>query len=77
MIDEWSKQIDEKFDADLPFNTEGYNRAKAVLQEKYAKESEIIKCYVKEILDLPNITGTNPRKVAEFQNCMKSTGMFR
>ena len=27
-------------------------------------ESEIIKFCVKEILDLPNITGTNPRKVA-------------
>ena len=52
----------------LPFNTEGYNRAKAILQEKYGKGSEIIKCYVKEILDLPNITGTNPRKVAEFHD---------
>ena len=52
----------------LPFNPEGYNRAKAILQEKYGKESEIIKCYVKEILDLPNITGTNPHKVAEFHD---------
>ena len=52
----------------LPFNPEGYNRAKAILLEKYGKESEIIKCYVKEILDLPNITGTNPRKVAEFHD---------
>ena len=27
---------------------------------------EIIKCYANEILDLPNVTGTNPRKIAEF-----------
>ncbi len=26
----------------LPFNPEGYNRAKAILQDKYGKESEII-----------------------------------
>ena len=25
-----------------------------------------MKCYIKEILDLPHITGANPRKVAEF-----------
>ena len=52
----------------LPFNPEGYNRAKAILQDKYGKESEIIKCYMKEILDLPNVTGTNPRKIAEFHD---------
>ena len=50
----------------LPFTPEGYNRAKAILEDKYGKESEIVKCYVKEILDLPHITGANPRKVAEF-----------
>ena len=52
----------------LPFSPEGYNRAKAVLQDKYGKESEIIKCYVKEIIDLPQITSSNPRKVAEFSD---------
>ena len=51
----------------LPLNHVGYNRAKAILQEKYGKESEIIKFYMNEILDLPNVTGTNPRKIAEFQ----------
>ena len=48
----------------LPFTPEeGYNRAKAILQDKYGKESEIIKCYVKDILDLPNVAGSNPRNV--------------
>ncbi|XP_028413673.1 uncharacterized protein LOC114536529 [Dendronephthya gigantea] len=50
----------------LPFGLEGYNRAKAILKEKFGKESEIEKCYVNEVLDLPNISGTNPRKIANF-----------
>ena len=55
----------------LPFSPEGYNRAKAILEDKYGKESEIVKCYIKEILDLPQISGANPRKIAEF--CEKLT----
>ncbi|XP_028409269.1 uncharacterized protein LOC114531864 [Dendronephthya gigantea] len=50
----------------LPFGLEGYNRAKAILKEKFGRESEIEKCYVNEVLDLPNISGTNPRKIANF-----------
>ncbi|XP_028415553.1 uncharacterized protein LOC114538695 [Dendronephthya gigantea] len=50
----------------LPFGPEGYNRAKSILVDKYGKESEIVKCYIKEILDLPQISGANPRKIAEF-----------
>ena len=55
----------------LPFSSEGYNRAKAILEDKYGKESEIAKCYIKEILDLPQILGASPRKIAEF--CEKLT----
>ena len=50
----------------LPFTAEGYNRAKAILEDKYGKQSEIVKCYVKEIVELPYITCANPRKIAEF-----------
>jgi len=50
----------------LPFSSEGYNRAKAILNDRYGKESEIINSYVKEILELPHVTSTNPRKIAEF-----------
>ena len=50
----------------LPFTPKGYNRAKAILEDKHGKEPEIVKCYIKEILGLPQITGANPRKVAEF-----------
>ena len=44
--------------------TEGYNRAIAILKEKYGKESEIVKAYIKGILDLPHIA--YPEKIAEF-----------
>ncbi|XP_046864613.1 uncharacterized protein LOC124459129 [Xenia sp. Carnegie-2017] len=50
----------------LPFTTEGYNRAKSILKDQYGKNSEIIKAYIKEIMDLPHISGANPRKIAEF-----------
>ena len=50
----------------LPFTAEGYNCAKAILEDKYGKQSEIVKCYVKEIVELPYITSANPRKIAEF-----------
>lgn len=32
----------------LPFTSEGYNRAKSILQDRYGKESEIIKSYVRD-----------------------------
>lgn len=50
----------------LPFNSEGYNQAKALLQDRYGKDSEIIKAYVKEIMDLPHIQGANTKKISEF-----------
>ena len=50
----------------LPFTPEGYNRAKSILNERFGKESEIVKAYVKEILDLPLISSANPRRINEF-----------
>ena len=59
----------------LPFTNEGYNRAKAILKEKYGKESEIVKAYVKEIL--PLIPSGNAKKIAEFSDkltyCVQSS----
>ena len=50
----------------LPFTAEGYNRAKSVLQDHFGKESEIIKAYVKDILDLPYIPNANPKRIRDF-----------
>ena len=33
----------------LPFTAEGYNRAISILQDRFGKESEIVRTYVKEI----------------------------
>ena len=55
----------------LPFTPEGYNRAKSILLEKFGKESEIVKAYTKEILDLPTVPNGNPKKICEF--CEKLT----
>ena len=50
----------------LPFTSEGYNRAKSILVEKYGKESEIVKAYTREILDIPSVPNANPKKISEF-----------
>ena len=50
----------------LPFTAEGYNRAKSILKEKFGKDTEIIKVYTKEILELPTVTGANPKAISEF-----------
>ena len=50
----------------LPFTPEGYNRAKSILTEKYGKESEIVKAYTREILELPSIPNSNQKKISEF-----------
>ena len=36
----------------LPFTSEGYNRAKSILESKYGKEYEIVKAYTKANLGL-------------------------
>lgn len=49
----------------LPHTAEGYNRAIATLKELFGKESEIVKAYVKEILDLPYTPTTNSKRIHE------------
>ena len=50
----------------LPFNAEGYNRAKSILGDRYGKESEIVKPYVRDIIDLPTVRGCDPLQVHKF-----------
>ncbi len=50
----------------LPFTSEGYNRAKSILQDRYGKQSEIIKAFTKQIFDLPKIPDVNPKRIHEF-----------
>ena len=46
----------------LPFTAEGYNRTKSIFKEKFGKDSEIIKAYTKEILELPTL----PKAISDF-----------
>ena len=50
----------------LPFTTQGYQRAKNILKSKYGQMSEIVNVYVQNIMALPIITGSHPKKVREF-----------
>ena len=50
----------------LPWNTEGYERAKNILSSKFGKPSELANAHIQNILSLPVIAGTNPVWISEF-----------
>lgn len=50
----------------LPFTEEGCANAKAILEAEYGHPSEIVNAYIRKIMELPVITGGNPRRVKEF-----------
>ena len=50
----------------LPLNTEGYEKAKNIIKEEYAKTSEVVNAYVNNILQLPTVTSADPSKVNSF-----------
>ena len=50
----------------LPWNTEGYERAKNILSSKFGKPSELANAHIQNILSLPVIAGTNPVRINEF-----------
>ena len=58
----------------LPFTTEGYQRVKNILTSKYGQMSEIVNAYVQNIIALPVITGSHPKKIHEFyEKCLTCT----
>ena len=57
----------------LPWNTEGYERAKNILSSKFGKPSELANAHIQNILSPPVIVGTNPVRINEFyENLMTS-----
>ena len=50
----------------LPYNTEGYERAKSILKTKYGKPSEVSNAHMQGIITLPTIQGSQPVKIHEF-----------
>lgn len=54
----------------LPFTPEGYNRAKSILEDRYGKDSEVVKAYMKVIVDLPMIPNANAKKLHDFSDSL-------
>ncbi|XP_022797625.1 uncharacterized protein LOC111335895 [Stylophora pistillata] len=50
----------------LPFTDEGCDSARAILEAEYGQQADIVNVYMKNIMELPVITGGNPKKVKEF-----------
>ena len=48
---------------ELPYNSEGYQRAKIILKSTYAKPSELANAHIQNILSLPAILRSNPVKI--------------
>ncbi|XP_066932338.1 uncharacterized protein [Clytia hemisphaerica] len=50
----------------LPFNAEGYERAKTILQSKYGTSSEVVNAHIQRIMSLPLIQETSTTKIHDF-----------
>ena len=50
----------------LPFNAEGYERAKTILETTYGRPTEVAKAHVQGIMGLPTINHHNVSKIHEF-----------
>lgn len=50
----------------LPYNTERYKRAKAILTAKYGKPSEVLNAHIQSIIALPTVQGSQPARVHDF-----------
>ena len=59
------RQEYELFDG-LPLTTEGYSRAKEILEGEYGKTSEIVNAYVQNIMELPVVKNANSNEIDKF-----------
>ena len=50
----------------LPFNSEGYEKAKTILKSEYGKTAEILHAYINNVMGLPTRTSTSPKEIDEF-----------
>ena len=50
----------------LPFRSQGYSRATAILKAKFGKPSEVSAADIQCITSLPVITNSNPNQIHEF-----------
>ena len=60
------KPKDKNLVDELPFATEGYERAKNILKSKYGKDCEVANAHIQGLISLPKITSSHPNKINEF-----------
>ncbi len=56
----------------LPFTSEGYERAKTILQTKFGQTSEVVTAHIQCIIGLPKIPIADPAKVHKFYETLAS-----
>ena len=56
----------------LPHNSEGYKKAKELLQERYGDDNEVVNAHIQQILSLPVIHGTSKAKIHSFYDNLSS-----
>ena len=56
----------------LPFTTEGYERAKAILKTRYGKPSEVANAHMQCIIGLSTVHGGHPAKIHDFYEKLTS-----
>ena len=57
----------------LPFLSEGYSRAKAVLQANFGKPTVVANAHINCIISLPIVFGSHPNKVHDFYEKLMSS----
>ena len=50
----------------LLFTEEGYDKAKDLLGKRYGKTSEVVGSYVRNILELPDVSERDVKRIHEF-----------
>ena len=68
LFPEFRKLVDS-----LPFTSEGYSRAKAILQAKYGKPTVVANAHINCIVSLPVVYGSHPNKVHDFYEKLMSS----
>ena len=57
----------------LPFTSEGYSHAKAILQAKFDKPAIVANAHINCIISLPAVFGSHPKKVNDFYEKLMSS----
>ena len=47
----------------LPFTEEGYDKAKTLLEKRFARTSDVVGVYMRNILQLPTVRERDVRKI--------------